>query len=144
MADDEREIGMVLEAMYRLVSGPAGPRDWSGAGAVFHPECRMIRTGRDHDDRPSVRIMTLDEYASANAKFFDEQGFYETEVGRRIHLFGAIAHAWSAYEIRLAPKGPAERRGINSVQLCKDGQGRWRILSMFWDNEGDGRPLPSL
>lgn len=37
-----------------------------------------------------------------------------------------------------------ERRGINSIQLFKGEDGRWRILHMLWDNERDGVPLPAV
>ena len=37
----------------------------------------------------------------------------------------------------------AERRGINSIQLCK-GEDGWKIIHMIWDNERDGVPLPAV
>ena len=37
---DEAAIGAVVDAMYAMISGPAGPRDWSTQDAVFHPDCR--------------------------------------------------------------------------------------------------------
>ena len=31
-----------------------------------------------------------------------------------------------------------ERRGINSIQLCRGPDGLWSILHMIWDNERPG------
>ncbi|HEX8338140.1 MAG TPA: hypothetical protein VF621_15590 [Pyrinomonadaceae bacterium] len=35
----------------------------------------------------------------------------------------------------------AEPRGINSIQLMHDGR-RWRLLSIFWEAETPGTPIP--
>ena len=37
-----------------------------------------------------------------------------------------------------------ERRGINSIQLFKDPERGWRIMSMIWDNEREGVSLPDF
>ena len=44
-ARDRQAIEAQLDAMYAMVSGPAGPRDWSRQMEIFHPMCRQIRTG---------------------------------------------------------------------------------------------------
>jgi len=36
-------IGAVVDAMYAMVSGPAGPRDWSRQFEVFHEDARRFR-----------------------------------------------------------------------------------------------------
>ena len=47
--------------------------------------------------------------------------------------------------VRTAPgEAPPERRGINSIQLYCEADGRWRIVSMIWDNERPGLALPSF
>jgi hypothetical protein len=80
--------------------------------------------------------MTLDEYSANTTSFFAENAFYEVETGRRIDLFGNIAHVWSSYEARRSPDdADVERRGINSIQLFRDPDKGWRIIHMIWDNE---------
>ena len=80
--------------------------------------------------------MTLDEYQANTTPFFADNDFYEVETGRRIDLFGNIAHVWSNYEARRSPDdAEPERRGINSVQLFKHAEHGWRIIHMIWDNE---------
>lgn len=143
-AADLAQIDAVIGEMYAMISGPAGPRDWRRQANCFHPEARQIRTAVGADGRTALTIMSLDEYAANTAPFFAAHDFYEVETGRRVELFGTIAHAWSAYEARdtLDPAAPPERRGINSIQLTKDPDHGWRIIAMIWDNARDGAALP--
>jgi hypothetical protein len=122
--------------MYAMISGPAGPRDWSRQANCFLPEARQVRTLVDADGRPAMLAMGLEEYAANVAPFFMENAFYEVETERRIDLFGNMAHVWSHYEARTSPDDPdVERRGINSIQLFRHPELGWRIIHMIWDNE---------
>lgn len=142
---DRTDIGAVVDAMYRTVSGPAGPRDWAVQKIAFHPEARQMRTGVGDDDKPWIRIMSLAEYEADTTPFFAANDFFEVEIGRRIQEFGNMAHVWSVYEARRHPDDTTpERRGINSIQLFKDEAGHWRIISMIWDNERAGLATPPL
>ena len=144
-ASDLAEIGAAVDVMYAMISGPKGPRDWSLQATCFHPEARQIRTWIDEDGRPACRIMGLADYASDTTPFFAANDFFEVEIGRRIDLFGNIAHVWSAYEARRAlDDAEPERRGINSIQLFKDADRGWRIVAMIWDNEREGLVLPDM
>lgn len=136
---DPTSISAVIDAMYAMVSGPAGPRDWSLQEAVFHPDARQMRTSSDAHGAPWLKIMALDDYEADTRAFFAANDFYEIEIARRVHEFGNIAQVWSIYEARSAPgDATPERRGINSIQLFRDDRGHWRIVSMIWDNERPG------
>ena len=133
---DQEAIGAVLDNMYDMISGPAGPRDWPRQLDSFMPEARQVRTWVDDQGRAQAKMMGLDEYAENTTPFFAENDFYEVETGRRIDVFGNMAHAWSNYEARRSPSdADVERRGINSIQLFKDPDKGWRIIHMIWDNE---------
>ncbi|CAN7210368.1 hypothetical protein LJR143_000568 [Pseudoxanthomonas sp. LjRoot143] len=141
---DEVAIGMAVDAMYAMISGPAGPRDWSTQEAVFHPDCRQIRTGVDAEGKPWRLSFTLAEYRTNADELLAKMDFFEVETAREMRVFGNIAHVWSAYEARTAPDDAVpERRGINSIQLYK-GEDGWKIIHMIWDNERDGVPLPAV
>jgi hypothetical protein len=132
-------IGAAVDTMYAMISGPKGPRDWARQAECFHPDARQVRTWVGADGRPAMKMMGLDDYARDTSPFFAENDFYEVETGRRVDLFGNIAHVWSVYEARRAPgDAEPERRGINSIQLFKDPDRGWRILAMIWDNEREG------
>lgn len=134
--NDEAEIGAAVDEMYSMISGPAGPRDWSRQANAFLPEARQVRTWVDEQGRPVKKSMSLDEYSRDTKPFFAENAFYQIETDRRIDLFGNIAHVWSKYEARRSPDdAEVERRGINSIQLFKDPDRGWRIIHMIWDNE---------
>ena len=144
-ANDLAGIGAAVDEMYAMISGPKGPRDWSRQANCFHPQARQIRTWIDAEGSPACTIMGLDDYARDTTRFFAENDFYEIEIGRRIDLFGNIAHVWSAYEARTALGEEApERRGINSIQLFRDPELGWRIMAMIWDNEREGVALPEV
>ena len=133
---DEAAIGAVIDEMYAMISGPAGPRDWSRQANCFLPDAHQVRTWVDDAGRPQRMVMSLDEYAESTSPFFAATPFYEVETSRRIDLFGNIAHVWSAYEARTSPDdADVERRGINSIQLFRDPELGWRIIHMIWDNE---------
>ena len=136
---DPKDLSSVVDAMYAMVSGPAGPRDWSLQARVFHPDARQMRTGMDALGKPWIKIMSLDQYSTDTREFFATHDFYEVEVARRVQEFGNIAHVWSVYEARNAPHDDVpERRGINSIQLYRNEAGEWQIMSMIWDNERSG------
>lgn len=141
MSDDD-EIGAVIDEMYAMISGPAGPRDWSRQANCFLPEARQVRTWVDENGRPQMLAMGLDEYAANVTPFFADNAFYEVETKRRIDRFGNMAHVWSNYEARTSPAaGDVERRGINSIQLFRHPDLGWRIVHMIWDNERPDNPL---
>jgi len=133
---DEAEIGAAIDEMYAMISGPKGPRDWSRQANCFLPEAKQVRTWIDDQGRAQKLSMTLDEYSANTTPFFAENDFYEVETGRRIDVFGNIAHVWSNYEARRSPDDAnPERRGINSIQLFNHPEQGWRIIHMIWDNE---------
>lgn len=138
MTADEAEIGKVLDALYDIISGPAGPRDWSRQRAIFHDESRQMRTWIEPDGSAAIKIMGRDAYAADTTPFFAENAFYEIETARRINVFGNMAHVWSIYEARRSPDAAdLDRRGINSIQLYREADG-WKVISMIWDNEREG------
>jgi len=132
---DDDAIGAAIDEMYAMISGPAGPRDWSRQDNCFLPEARQVRTWVDDAGRPQKLSMTLDEYRDNTTPFFAENDFFEVETSRRIDRFGNIAHVWSGYEARRSPDdAEPERRGINSIQLFNHPDHGWRIIHMIWDN----------
>ena len=140
---DQTDLGAVIDAMYAMISGPAGPRDWSLQREIFHPDARQMRTGVDADGKPWIKVMDLEQYRADTAPFFAENPFFEVEIARKVDEFGNMALVFSLYEARRAPDDATpERRGINSIQLYRDEGGRWRIVSMIWDNERPGLTAP--
>lgn len=140
---DTGDIGSVVSALYEMISGPAGPRDYSQRWDVFHKEARMMRTGLGQDGKPWIKIMTPVDHAADTAPVFAAEDFFEVETLREIKQFGNVAQVWSIYEKRKTPNGAPYGRGINSIQLYK-GEDGWRVTAMIWDNERAGLTIPGM
>ena len=142
--EDSGSIDGVIRALYEAISGPAGaPRDWERERRLFFPGARLIPTRPGPEGKPIADVFDLDGYIASRTPMFEKNSFFETEVGRRVFPFGCLAHVLSAYELRRAPCEEPFARGINSLQLFYDGE-RWWVLSIAWDNERPGNPLPRL
>jgi hypothetical protein len=136
-AADTDSIDSVIKAVYEVISGPAGsPRDWVRFKALFADGARLIPVRA-----AGPAVSTPDEYAERANPIFEKAGFYETELARKLETFGNIAHAFSTYESRHAPGEKPFARGINSFQLVKIGD-TWKVMTIFWDSERPGNPLP--
>ncbi|WP_165226715.1 hypothetical protein [Aquisphaera insulae] len=144
--DRDKELGSIdgiADRLYGVISGPAGPRDWDAFRKLFVPGARLIPTVRRNGEAPSARVLTVDEFADRAGANSLKEGFFEREIARRVDRFGAIAHVFSTYESRHAKEDAKPfSRGINSIQLLDDGH-RWWVVTIFWDAERPGTPLPS-
>lgn len=135
-ADDGATIDSAIAALYGVISGPAGPRDWARFKALFVPEGRLVPVS---DAGP--RILAQQDYVDRAGPAFAKDGFFETEIARRTERYGNVAHVFSTYVSRRTADGAPFARGINSIQLVRVG-GKWRILSITWQGETPGFPLP--
>jgi hypothetical protein len=97
---DEDAIGAAIDEMYAMISGPAGPRDWSRQASCFLAEAQQVRTWVDENGRPQMKSMSLDDYARDTQPFFDANPFYEIETDRRID-FSAISRTYGALTKRV-------------------------------------------
>ena len=139
-AADGDSIETLTKAMYDVISGPAGTRDWARFRALFADGARMI-TIRVSGGKAAPFTMTPEDYVTRAGASFEKNAFYESEAARRVEMFGNIAHVFSTYESRHAPGEKPFARGINSVQMVKDGD-QWKIVTILWDAEREGSTLP--
>jgi hypothetical protein len=142
---DVASIDAILTVLYDVISGPAGaPRDWDRFRSLFAPGARLIPVRRTPDGGATPGVMTPDEFAATAGPRFQELGFFEREIGRTLDEFGHIAHVMSAYESRrtATEPDPSLGRGINSIQLLRDGN-RWWVVTIFWDSERAENPIPA-
>jgi len=132
----------LLAAVYDVISGPAGKRDWDRFRSFFYPGGRLMPSGKNQQGVLSVRFLTPDEYVARAQARFDKEGFFERSVANRVEIWDHIAHVWSTYESRHA-KDDAKpfARGINSFQLFNDGT-RWWVLSIYWEAEDAEHTIP--
>ena len=139
---DVSSIDAIVHALYDVISGPAGGRDWDRLRSLFVDGARLIPTGERPNGQTGLNVMTVEEFVTNAGEFMADHGFYEAEVARRTEQFGNVAHAFSTYETRWSADDPEPfMRGINSIQLLHLDD-RWWVVTIFWDNEGEGKPIP--
>jgi hypothetical protein len=142
-AADVDSIDHILAALYDVISGPAHqPRDWVRMRSLFVPDARLIpvrasATGAD------VIQLSIDDYIARSSARMEADGFFEHSVHNVIQQFGDIVHVFSTYESRhaLAEATPFAR-GINSIQMLKDGNRYW-IVNVYWDAERPDSKIPA-
>ena len=139
--DDVKSIAAILGAVYDVISGPEGQRDWNRFRSLCVPEARLTSTAKSAAST-APRPLTVDDYIQRAGKYFATHAFYESAIVNRVQRFGNIAQVFSSYESRNAPNEKPFVRGINSIQLFYDGS-RWWVLSILWDEESLANPLPS-
>jgi hypothetical protein len=88
----------------------------------------------------TTRGSTEQEFADEADASMTKDGFTERELKHVIKRFGNVATVLSSYEGTVA-SGKVITRGVNIFQLYFDGK-RWWILSMVWDEERPGNPIP--
>ncbi len=137
--DDVKSLDSILHAIYDVISGPAGERDWNRFRSLFVPEARL--TSNTRRDGGPVRLLDVEGFASGAGNYFKTHPFYESAIVNRVQKFGNIAQVFSSYESRTAPSEKPFARGVNSIQLFNHGS-RWWVLSILWDEESPTNPLP--
>lgn len=139
---DAASIDAIVGALYECISGPAGPRNWPRERALLFPGARLIPARPLPEGGAAADVFDLDGYIASRTPFFEKNDVLEREIARQTFRFGSMAHVLSAYELRRGPGGEILWRGINSIQLFHDGT-RWWVMTIFWDNERPGNPLPA-
>lgn len=146
---DVDSVDHILAALYDVISGPPGQRDWVRFHSLFLPDGRIgvvLPEAAATKDKPASKgdavFLTPDMYAQRDDSYFKAHGFFEHSIANRVEEFGNLAHVWSTYESRNA-KDDAKpfSRGINSIQIAH-AQGRYWIASILFDDEREGVTLP--
>lgn len=139
--EDVKSIDAIMSALYDVITGPAGDRDWDRFASLYKPEARMGAIAKTKEGQLVYKSFSPEEYRKRNSPFFKKNGFWEKELDRKTFRYGEIASIQSAYESRFQKDGKVVERGINSIQLVFD-HGRWWITSILWNSERDDNPLP--
>lgn len=132
----------IIHAAYDVISGPAGPRDWNRFRSLFLPQARFTEVGKSPDGSTFIVSWGLEEFIRDAGELFSKDPFYETGIVNVPSGFGGMRQVLSSYESRRALSAKPFQRGVNSFQVLNDGK-RWWIVSIFWDSERPGNPLPS-
>ena len=140
---DVASIDQMVIAFYESISGPAGqPRDWKRFRSLFVPTATFISISARPGGGKEPRITDLESFISKAGPSFEKSGFFEREIGRDTQQFGHIANIFSTYDTRRnRDDGRTIGRGINSIQMLRDGA-RWWFLNVYWQSETPEFPIP--
>ncbi len=143
---DVSTVDGLVKALYASVSFPPGSQpNYNRLRTLFHPEARVAPPKGEKET--SLPVIGVGTFITRSKEFvvlsgLERKGFTETEVARRTLAFGGMVHVFSTYECRSLPTDAVPtQRGINSIQLVRDG-GRWWVLSLVWEVERPGSAIP--
>lgn len=141
--EDVSSVDAIVKAFYAIPAGePNQAREWDRFRSLFAPDARLIPARQGQGGAAGAYFLSVSDYIEANRTYFEKGGFHDTEIGRRVEEFGSMAHVWSTYESRHKTTDiDPYSRGINSIQLLKDGD-RWWIINAFWDHERPEAQIP--
>ncbi|HVF49021.1 MAG TPA: hypothetical protein VNA19_02970 [Pyrinomonadaceae bacterium] len=143
--DETTTIDGIIRALYDSISGPAEQkRDLRRFRSLFLPDARLIRTNPSPDGTAAeALVFDVDAYFKRACEYFKVEGFFESELARRVDTFGHVTQVFSTYESRHAADEPEPfSRGINSIQLFHDGARFW-VVTIFWDFERPDNMIPA-
>jgi hypothetical protein len=138
-----QSVDAILASLYDVISGPAGqPRNWNRFRSLFIPDARLIPT-RHSTTGPGADVApyTVERYQERATPLM-AQGFFERGIHNTTESFGDIVHVFSTYESRHTKDSEPFQRGINSIQLLKDGNRYW-VVNILWDQESPTTPIPA-
>ena len=71
-------IDNILFTLYDVISGEKGEaRDWNVMKYLFHPDAKLIPTGKNKEGLFKARYLTVDDYINSSGKWLVENGFFE-------------------------------------------------------------------
>jgi hypothetical protein len=139
--DDVKSVDALMAALYDVISGPPGERDWNRFRSLFMPNARLTSAEKSPDGAVHVRPNSVEDYVRLGGGYFLKNGFFEKPIVNHIQTFGNVTQVFSSYESRHALGEAPFARGINSIQMAFDGK-RWWIVNILWDEERTDNPLP--
>ena len=138
---DVESVDAIMAAVYDVISGPAGPRDWDRFRSLFRPEAKLIPIAQAPNGTFPM-YLSVDDYVQRAGAQFDQMGFFEVEISRTQEEYGPLVHLFSTYEsYRAETDEEPFMRGINSFQLFNDGS-RWWVVNIYWQGENPELPIP--
>jgi hypothetical protein len=139
--EDVKSIDNIMAALYSVISGPAGERDWNRFRSLFLPQAHLTSATKRPDGTWRIHPMGVEDYVKGAGDYFAQHAFFESAIVNRVQTFGNVSQVFSSYESRHASGEAPFARGINSLQLLYDGN-RWWVVSILWDEERSDNPLP--
>ncbi len=139
--DDTSSIDGIIAALYDVISGPAGERDWDRLRSLCLPATQFNALMPNREGAIQYHANTVEGYIKLAGPIFKQRGFFESEVHRTVDEYANIAQVFSTYESRFEEKGEPFASGINSFQLMRK-DNRWWVVNVLWHNASETYPIP--
>ena len=141
---DHDTLDTLVAALYDVISGPKEQkRDWKRFESLFMEGARLQALTMGRDGKRRFVTMTPVEYVKRSGQWAEANGLFEKETHRSQDLYGHIAQVFSSYELHIGTADKeADMTGINSIQCCQV-DGKWRILSLLWEDARSAGPIPA-
>jgi len=145
LESDTESVQAIIAALYEGISHEPGELpNWERLRPLFIESARIIPPALEGNPPVVMDVETFAERVNESVLKAGQadRGFHEQEIANRTEAFGNIAHVWSTYESRYTAEDREPfSRGINSFQLLRH-SGRWWVVTIFWDVERPGNPIP--
>ena len=123
---EEFQIEATVLAVYNVLSGPAGRRDWNRFEALFAPNAQIATM-----EAGKTTVLTPHDYAEKFKPVLNEKSLFEHPVSTRVQRDGDVAQVWTPYEARAAAnQEKADASGVESFQLVRV-DGAWKVQSLL-------------
>jgi hypothetical protein len=120
---DVSSVDAIIKALYSVISGPKGERNWKRFHSLFAEGAHMGPVPKGGEPVRFVES-SPEDYQRHTAPLFRKDDFYEEELHRETVRFGSnVVNVESTYQYRLIKNGPVVQRGIN-----KAGGGSWALF----------------
>jgi len=142
LTEESSSMDVVIKTLYESLSFPEGRTpDFERLRSAVAPEAPFIRINKDD----TIDRMNRETFIRSFQERIQEglmKSFHESEIARRVEVFGRMAHVFSTYRKGINITDPEKTvRGINSIQLTNDGV-RWQICAILWMDERGDCPIP--
>lgn len=142
--EDSAEVAAVT-AVLREYYSRLSARDWRELRRSFWPRGTITTVWSPPGERAErVFVQTIDQFIRAAPSGPGRLAVFSEEMLRpRISVYGPLAEAWVVYRARLGttPDSLTIHHGVDAFQLMRH-DGEWRIVSLTFTGEVQGRPLP--
>src|SRR6266481_2372599 len=76
--EDVKSTDSILAAVYSVISGPAGDRDWNRFRSLFFPGATITSAAKDRQGHSHVRPPSVEQYVTGAVGYFAQHGFYDS------------------------------------------------------------------
>src|ERR1700728_3975086 len=89
-AEDVKSLDGILLAIYDVISGPVGDRDWKRFRSLFVPQARFTQTMKAPDGSVVVNLLGVDDFVMMEGGVFKKDPFYENAIVNRAQSYGNV------------------------------------------------------